>query len=206
MLGTFSRSIGLLVLGGVAMALTACGPSKEQSALMEENAALRNKVDQQDLRIAEVEGNVKRIETTVATRPAEPVFQPPADSGGWNEPAPRRAARASETIDLGTNLFPAGSDQLTAEGRRSVDAALSRIRSRSGAQITVEGYADATPINKSASRWSSNEQLSQARAESVRKYLISKGIPSSRVDAIGYGAVTRNGKKPSRRVELVIAE
>ena len=74
--------------------------------------------------------------------------------------------------------------------------------SEKGASITVEGFADSTPIKKS--KFASNQALSEARANSVAAYLRGKGY--SIAESVGFGSVSRNGKPPSRRVELVVAE
>jgi OOP family OmpA-OmpF porin len=57
-----------------------------------------------------------------------------------------------------------------------------------------------------------NKQLSQARADSVRQYLIDKlGIESTRLTAVGYGPDrpiasndTKEGRQKNRRVEGLI--
>ena len=54
-----------------------------------------------------------------------------------------------------------------------------------------------------------NMGLSQRRAESVRSYLVSKGVKASRLEAKGYGETkpvasndTNEGRAKNRRVEL----
>jgi OOP family OmpA-OmpF porin len=56
-----------------------------------------------------------------------------------------------------------------------------------------------------------NQRLSQQRAETVRNYLVKKGIPPGRLNAKGYGATqpvadneTPEGRQKNRRTELVI--
>ncbi|MEC9396557.1 MAG: OmpA family protein, partial [Myxococcota bacterium] len=58
-----------------------------------------------------------------------------------------------------------------------------------------------------------NQKLSQKRAESVRKYLIGRGIDRDRLEAVGYGEVqpiadneTQEGRAKNRRVEFTIVE
>jgi len=58
-----------------------------------------------------------------------------------------------------------------------------------------------------------NQQLSQRRAETVRDYLIGKGVSADRISATGYGEsepiasnATREGKAMNRRVELRVQE
>jgi OOP family OmpA-OmpF porin len=70
----------------------------------------------------------------------------------------------------------------------------------------IEGHTD----NVASAEY--NKTLSQARANSVRQYLIDKfGIKASRLSAIGYGLTkpiasndTEEGKQKNRRVQAVI--
>jgi len=72
--------------------------------------------------------------------------------------------------------------------------------------IRVEGHTD----NRGA-RWF-NKQLSHARAESVKDYLVKKkGIASNRILTVGYGDMrpiadntTEFGRSLNRRTEVVI--
>jgi len=54
-----------------------------------------------------------------------------------------------------------------------------------------------------------NQKLSERRAASVKSWLVSNGIPESRLTAVGYGETsakydnaTKEGRKLNRRVEL----
>jgi len=56
-----------------------------------------------------------------------------------------------------------------------------------------------------------NLKLSKDRAESVKSYLVSQGVNSSRVEAIGYGESqpiatnkTAKGRQDNRRVEFTL--
>jgi outer membrane protein OmpA-like peptidoglycan-associated protein len=58
-----------------------------------------------------------------------------------------------------------------------------------------------------------NQYLSEERANSVRDYLIAKGIAPDRIEAKGYGESqpiadndTREGRAANRRVELKVIE
>ena len=58
-----------------------------------------------------------------------------------------------------------------------------------------------------------NLKLSQARAESVRDYLVKQGVDPSRIEAVGYGETrpissnrTTAGKEKNRRVDFIIVE
>lgn len=172
----------------------------EAQELRDRNSELTNENTGLKTQIAGLQNENATLRAQL-TQPAQPIT---ADDGGSARGGRVAPERSEERITLsGSNMFPSGSDQLTASAKRDLDNVVSRIRREySNADIRVEGYSDNTPIRKS--KWGTNEALSQARAESVRTYMISKGISSSRIDAIGYGAVSRNGRPPSRRVEIVI--
>jgi outer membrane protein OmpA-like peptidoglycan-associated protein len=74
-------------------------------------------------------------------------------------------------------------------------------------KVEVQGHTD------SVGNDAFNLKLSQKRAESVRNYLIKKGISSDRMDPKGYGENvpiadnrTKDGRDQNRRVEFVITE
>jgi outer membrane protein OmpA-like peptidoglycan-associated protein len=97
-----------------------------------------------------------------------------------------------------SDLLPAAQTKLN-----EVAEALNKQDSKSS--MVVEGYTDSqgTP--------SYNQALSQRRAQSVRDYLVSRGIASERVTAQGFG-LTRpiadnesvEGRANNRRVEIVV--
>jgi outer membrane protein OmpA-like peptidoglycan-associated protein len=73
--------------------------------------------------------------------------------------------------------------------------------------VVIEGYTD------SRGSQSTNMELSQRRAESVRAYLVSRGFPAEKISARGMGPDkpiaengTAEGRANNRRVEIVIAK
>jgi len=98
-----------------------------------------------------------------------------------------------------SELLPAAQDQLGQVAKALQDQG--EIK-----PIVVEGYTD------SVGSESANMALSQARAEAVRSYLVSKGLPSDKVSAVGKGKSnpvagndTADGRANNRRVEIVVA-
>jgi outer membrane protein OmpA-like peptidoglycan-associated protein len=73
-------------------------------------------------------------------------------------------------------------------------------------KITVEGHTDATGSEDK------NKEISQKRAESVEKYMASKGnISSDRIEAVGRGSEnpisdnkTQKGRAENRRIDLIV--
>ncbi|HEY9013557.1 MAG TPA: OmpA family protein, partial [Gemmatimonadales bacterium] len=73
-------------------------------------------------------------------------------------------------------------------------------------KLEIEGHTDSTGTD------AYNEMLSQARAESVRNFLVEQGIPMERIPATrGFGRTrpiapndTRANREKNRRVDIVI--
>ncbi len=98
-----------------------------------------------------------------------------------------------------SELLPAAQDQLALVAKAIQDQG--EIK-----PIVVEGYTD------SVGSESANMKLSQARADAVRSFLVSKGLPSDKVSATGHGKSnpiapndTADGRANNRRVEIVVA-
>jgi chemotaxis protein MotB len=115
-------------------------------------------------------------------------------------------------------FYDAGQATLKPDGRNELDklaAALldleKQIPSDIGWVLRVDGHTDVRPIN--SPQFASNWELSASRAISVVKYLISKGIPPSRLVAAGFGefqpidpAATDEAYNRNRRIELKLTE
>jgi len=99
-----------------------------------------------------------------------------------------------------TNLF-----NLKTESYPELDKLVQFMNSSKGVSVEVSGHTDSTGDNKK------NQVLSENRAKSVYDYLISKGIPASRLTFKGYGDSvpvaandTEEGRAQNRRTEFLI--
>ncbi len=111
-------------------------------------------------------------------------------------------------------LFPSGSADLQPEGQRQLGqlaVTLQDVARRIPAEINwvlqVDGHTDRRPI--ATSQFPSNWELSSARAISVVKFLISRGIAPDRLSATGFGEFhpldvreDEIGFRRNRRIEL----
>jgi chemotaxis protein MotB len=111
-------------------------------------------------------------------------------------------------------LFPSGQATMTVEGLAAVDqlaAAIVELERSIPREIDwalqVDGHTDIRPI--ASSQFPSNWELSSARATSVVKYLISRGVPPKRLVAAGYGefqpleeGASEETLRRNRRIEL----
>ena len=213
MAGLFTRFSGLAigaVLVGSLMAGGCAEQKEKQAALTEENTKLRdsNEAMKQQLAASDAAARQAQAEkeqaiAQLAMKNNQPMPQDPPRGGGGK---PKTGGSSGDTVITvaGDVLFAPGQATLTAGGKKELDKVASDIKSRySGNHIRVEGYTDSDPITKS--KWSSNEELSSARAVAVEKYLSTKGVSKSRIEAVGMGAAKPKAtKKDSRRVEIVI--
>jgi OOP family OmpA-OmpF porin len=113
------------------------------------------------------------------------------------------AAAGQTTIVLQGVTFRAGSSALTAASRPILDGVAQSLVANGTIKVEVQGHTD----NSGAA--ATNRRLSQARANSVRNYLISKGVDGARLTAVGYGPdqpkvpnTSAANRAQNRRVEL----
>jgi chemotaxis protein MotB len=111
-------------------------------------------------------------------------------------------------------LFASGQASLTVEGLASIDQlamAITELERSIPREIDwalqVDGHTDIRPINSAA--FPSNWELSSARATTVVKYLISRGVSPNRLVAAGYGefrpledGTSEDVLRRNRRIEL----
>ena len=120
-----------------------------------------------------------------------------------------KAEAASKPSLLVTVSFGSGQTGLSSKGKEMLDGIIGQIMENPDAEILVEGHADGTPVLRGGFR--SNWDLSQARANSVVKYLTSKGVDAARIKAVGKAHTdpvasqnTTAGRTMNRRVEVIL--
>ncbi len=111
-------------------------------------------------------------------------------------------------VTIGESLsFPEGQAQLLDPIKPALRKMASFINRESAFRIVVSGHTDDTPIH--TKQFSSNWELSVARALSVAKFLIGSGVDPLRVSVQGFGQYRPiddnyyfEGRKANRRVEI----
>jgi outer membrane protein OmpA-like peptidoglycan-associated protein len=109
------------------------------------------------------------------------------------------------TLD-GSVLFISGKSELLPIAQKKLDDVAKALGDTDEKQkIVVEGHTDSNGNDEN------NQRLSQARAESVRNYLIQKGMKPERIQAVGKGEATPlasndtpEGRANNRRVEIIV--
>lgn len=102
-------------------------------------------------------------------------------------------------------LFNSGGANLQPPSQRRLDPLVQYLQGNSQREIIIEGHTD------SIGHPEKNKNLSLQRADTVKKYLISRGIEPSRIETRGFGEevpvatnTTNAGRSLNRRVEIVI--
>lgn len=107
-------------------------------------------------------------------------------------------------------IFEAGKNELTAEAKEGLAVIAEYLLQHKQLNVRVDGHTDGQPIKVSA--WDDNYHLSCARALSVRKYLVEKGVDTSRLHVAGFGPnvplvepeTPEVNMAENRRVEILI--
>ena len=111
-------------------------------------------------------------------------------------------------------LFPSGSWEMSAGGKKIIGDMARMLAPDQQDKLLVNGYTDNAPIGARLRQQgiTSNDALSQKRAETVMQYMISQGVKPDLVAAHGYGDSqpvasndTAQGRAQNRRVEITIA-
>lgn len=106
----------------------------------------------------------------------------------------------------GNVLYASGKWDLLPGAQVKLNEVAEALKANKDRDITVEGHTD----NQGTAQ--SNLELGQHRAESVRDYLVSRGVESQRIKAVGIGQArpvtdntTAEGRANNRRVEIIVS-
>jgi chemotaxis protein MotB len=111
-------------------------------------------------------------------------------------------------------LFAPGSWQMRPQGQQIIAGFAKKLAPSQQNHLLVSGYTDNAPIGPSLQRQgvTSNQELSQKRADAVMQFLISQGVNPNLISARGFGDAdpvasndTPQGRAQNRRVELSLA-
>jgi OOP family OmpA-OmpF porin len=144
-----------------------------------------------------------------APKPAPPPAPKPAAPAPAPEkpkPAPEKPKPVAEKVTFAADvLFDFDKSVIKPEGRSKLDDISGKAKGVNLEVVIAIGHADSTGSD------AYNQRLSVRRAESVKAYLVSKGIEANRVYTEGKGEKqpvadnkTRDGRAKNRRVEIEV--
>lgn len=109
-------------------------------------------------------------------------------------------------VNMSDVLFDTGKYTLKPGAREKLARVSGILLAHPGLMLTIEGHTDSVGGDDY------NQALSEHRAEAVRDYLVSQGIPADSATAKGFGKTmpvasndTAEGRQQNRRVELVVS-
>lgn len=232
----FVRAGGMLVLAAL-VTVTGCRSNTDRIRVLEAEKAESERENQElQHQQSELRGNVIRAEGDAETERArsealEAKLELMRNQPRETEPTPtvridvdalRRAFAGTAvvvnqrddggaTIILASDItFKAGRADLNNRAQSTLARVATALKEVEGFdELRIEGHTDSDPIRKSG--WTSNEELSFARASTVRKYLVAKGVNETALGVEGFGSArpaasnkSPEGKARNRRVEIVL--
>jgi outer membrane protein OmpA-like peptidoglycan-associated protein len=174
---------------------------KEQADLAFKQAQARKQADTTEaLAQTQAELSASQQDTSAAQRERD------ALSERLSQLASVREDERGTVVSLsGSLLFPSNKATLTSAAQARLREVSEALMSAPDRQINIEGFTDSRGSDER------NMALSQQRADAVRRYLVSRGLPSDRIQAEGKGEsqpIASNddpdGRANNRRVEIVL--
>jgi flagellar motor protein MotB len=192
------RSLAMCGVAALAaLSLTGCGSTRE--------------LQHKDVEIAELKRQIAELESELAKANTREVKNTAPGQG--TDALTGEGIGVSETsegtvVTLASDVFfRSGSNEINAAAKSALNRVVAVIEKEpkyAGKKIRVDGHTDSDPIKRS--KWRDNQELSEARADSVKTYLVGRGIPDSRIKTVGHADTKPLGKDKAknRRVEILI--
>ncbi len=148
------------------------------------------------------------VQVVDPVEPPPPAPSPTCEAPSPGEPITLEGCKAGDAIILRGVNFEFDQARLTVDAKTLLNGVADELRRYRGIKVEIAGHTDARGSDIY------NQKLSESRAESVRQYLISRGIAPTRITgAQGFGETvpiadndSDEGREQNRRVELKIVE
>ena len=143
---------------------------------------------------------------TEPPKPVTPVPPPPTPAEPPAPAAPAQPAPASvkQSITIQAEaLFDFDKSVVKPAGKQSLDDAVAKMKGVDLEVVIATGHTDSIGTD------AYNQKLSERRANAVKAYLVSKGVPANKITTIGKGETqpvasnkTKEGRAKNRRVDV----
>jgi len=135
--------------------------------------------------------------------PAEPTPAAPTPAAPAEPAKPAPSSVRQSVVIQADALFDFDKSVVRPDGKKAIDEALAKLGGIDLEMVIATGHTDSVGTD------AYNQKLSERRAAAVKAYLVSKGIPSSKVTTIGKGETqpvatnkTKEGRQKNRRVDI----
>ena len=176
-----------------------------QSELAEVRRKLSEAEEQRRAEAEQLQSTSQQLETERQARLAAEKKAEEATANLAKIAMVKQEARGLVITLSGSVLFTSGRSTLLSNARPKLDEVAAALQQSDAEKFIVEGHTD------SVGSEATNEELSNRRAQTVRDYLIDRGVPAEKIRAVGYGKsrpvadnATAEGRANNRRVEIVI--
>ena len=188
-------------LAGMGQLVAALGVNRADVPNVQDAGQDRSGIDPAELCPLEesVVATLDQIKAQTVIPPRARAAAPLAAAAPAPAPAPTKVSLAADA------LFDFDKFELKAAGQSKLDSLLENIKGGQLDVVIAVGHTD------SVGSEAYNNRLSLARAESVKAYLVSKGVDVKRVRAVGKGEgqpvadnATKEGRAQNRRVDVEV--
>ena len=180
---------------------------KESAQQMQAESARAAQLSAEDADQARRLADSRASEAKFARREADLASQQISSLTRQLENLQLRQTESGVVVTLGDVLFASGQARLVEGGRSSLEEVVDLLQTEPDKKIRVEGHTD------SSGEAESNLQLSEQRANAVREALVSMGVSSDRITAMGMGQdfpIASNedelGRARNRRVDVILLD
>jgi chemotaxis protein MotB len=177
---------------------------------------LEGKYHQLQCQYTDLQGQYQKLQQASAAQSAQSsadiaALKKEIDAGKVHVSRLQNAIKYTVNSDL---LFRSGSWEMSPQGQEVIAKLVPQLAPFQQSKLVVNGYTDNAPIGRALQRQgvTSNEVLSQKRAEAVMAYLIAHGVKPDMISAQGHGEedpiasnTTAQGRAQNRRVEVTLA-
>ncbi len=148
----------------------------------------------------------KPVVTPPPPPPPPPAPEKPKPAPEKPKPAPEKPKPAAEKVTLAADvLFDFDKSVLKSEGKNKLDDLATKVKAINLEVVIAIGHTDSIGAD------AYNQKLSVRRTESIKAYLVSKGVEPNRIYTEGKGEKqpvasnkTKDGRAKNRRVEIEV--
>ncbi|HEX3581408.1 MAG TPA: OmpA family protein, partial [Thermoanaerobaculia bacterium] len=176
---------------------------QQTQQMQQQQQQMQQQMQAQQQQAAQQAAELEKTKSELAAREAE------ARELRMQQELARIAATKNDQRGLVVTLpgifFDTGKSTLKPGAKNTLAKIAEQLKGDSDVRVSIEGHTDSVGSDEK------NQELSEKRANAVRDYLVTNGVPAERVTAAGKGEAdpvasnkTPAGRLQNRRVEMII--